>query len=114
YETFGSSLDSPHLCHSDTRLHLQSVCGTSKLRRRYSVCLCSCNNPGGILDVCRRSFRGDWRWGIARCISTVWNWHRAPESGRAIHRAEDLVGDSSATFKVIGQKRDFKALKTLM
>jgi membrane protein implicated in regulation of membrane protease activity len=28
-----------------------------------------------------------------------------PESGRAIHRAEDLVGDSCATFKKIGPTR---------
>ncbi len=32
----------------------------------------------------------------------VWNWDGYPESGRAIHRVEDLVGDSCATFKVIG------------
>ena len=39
---------------------------------------------------------------MARCISPVWNWGGYPESGRALHRAEDLVGDSCATFKVIG------------
>src|SRR5947199_9561967 len=38
----------------------------------------------------------------SRCILSVWNWGGYPESGRAIHRAEDLVGDSCATFKVIG------------
>ena len=40
--------------------------------------------------------------GMARCILPVWNWGGCAESGRAIHRAEDLVGDSCATFKVIG------------
>ena len=34
----------------------------------------------------------------------VWNWGGYPESGRAIHRAEDLVGDSCATFKVKFQR----------
>src|SRR4029077_8965780 len=32
----------------------------------------------------------------------VWIWGGYPESGRAIHRADDLVGDSCATFNVIG------------
>jgi hypothetical protein len=39
---------------------------------------------------------------MARCISAVWLWGGYPESGRAIHRAEDLVGDSCATFETIG------------
>jgi len=39
---------------------------------------------------------------MARCVSPVWIRGGCPESGRAIHRAEDLVGDSCATFKVIG------------
>jgi len=33
---------------------------------------------------------------------SVWIWGGYPKSGRAIHRAEALVGDSCATFKVIG------------
>src|SRR5260370_40703506 len=53
-----------------------------------------------MVDVCRRCLRGDWRCGMARCISPVWNWGGYPESGRAIHRAQDLVGHSCATFKV--------------
>jgi hypothetical protein len=40
--------------------------------------------------------------GMARRIRPVWNWDSHPESGRAIHRAEDLVGDSCATFESIG------------
>jgi hypothetical protein len=39
---------------------------------------------------------------MARCILPVRNWGGYPESGRALHRAEDLAGDSCATFKVIG------------
>ena len=39
---------------------------------------------------------------MARCILPVWIWGGCPRSGRAIHRAEDLVGDSCAAFKVIG------------
>jgi hypothetical protein len=46
----------------------------------------------GIIGVCD----------MARCISPVWIWGGCPESGRAIHHAEDLVGDSCATFKAIG------------
>src|SRR5215510_8464319 len=38
---------------------------------------------------------------MARCIPPVWIRGGCPESGRVIHRAEDLVGDSGATFKVI-------------
>ena len=40
--------------------------------------------------------------GMARCILPVWNWGGCAESGRAIHRAEDLVGDSCAKFEEIG------------
>src|SRR5438132_12053249 len=65
-------------------------------------CLRSCNYPVGILDVFRRILRHHWRCGMARCILPVWIWGGCPESGRAIHRAEDLVGDSCATSKVIG------------
>jgi hypothetical protein len=32
----------------------------------------------------------------------IWIWGSYPESGRAIHRAEDLVGDSCATIEKIG------------
>src|SRR5262245_3263066 len=38
---------------------------------------------------------------MARCIPPIWIWSGCPESGRAIHRAEDLDGDSGATFKMI-------------
>ena len=41
---------------------------------------------------------------MARCNLPVWNWGGYPESGRAIHRAEDLAGDSCATFKVKFQR----------
>src|ERR1700730_15277244 len=88
--------------HSDTWLHLWSAFGSSTVCRRCSVCLCSCNHPFGILDVCRRILRHHWRCGMARFILSVWSWGGYPESGRTIHRAEDLVGDSCATFKVIG------------
>src|ERR1700730_7910390 len=75
--------------------------GSCTVCLRCSVCLRSCNCPFGILDVFRRSLRRRWRCGMARCLLPVWNWGSYPESGRAIHRAEDLVGDSCATFKVI-------------
>src|SRR5205823_11154033 len=58
--------------------------------------------PFGILDVFRRILRYHWRRGMARCILSVWNWGGCPESGRAIHRAQDLVGDSCAKFEKIG------------
>jgi DNA-binding transcriptional LysR family regulator len=47
---------------------------------------------------------------MARCISPVWIWGGCLESGRAIHRAEDLVGQWCAAFKVIGlpNKTDVK------
>jgi hypothetical protein len=38
------------------------------------------------------------RWDFISWIP-VWIWGGCPESGCAIHRAEDLVGDSCATFK---------------
>src|SRR4030095_940507 len=69
---------------------------------RCSVCLRSCNYPFGILDVFRRILRHHWRCGMAPCILHVSYLGGYPESGRAIHRAEDLVGDSCATFEVIG------------
>src|SRR5437764_5895300 len=49
----------------------------------------------------RRILRHHWRRAMARCILSVWIWGGYPESGLAIHRAEDLVGDTCATFKVI-------------
>ena len=39
---------------------------------------------------------------MARCSLPVWIWGGYPESGRAIRRAEDLVGDSCATIEKIG------------
>jgi hypothetical protein len=39
---------------------------------------------------------------MAQFILPVWNWGGNPESGRALHRAQDLAGDSCATGKVIG------------
>ncbi len=47
---------------------------------------------------------------MARCISPVWIGGGCLESGRAIHRAEDLVDQSCAAFKVIGlpNKKDVK------
>jgi len=36
---------------------------------------------------------------MADGISPLWTWSGASESGCAIHRVEDLVGDSRATFK---------------
>jgi len=54
------------------------------------------------LDVRRGGLRRHWRRRVAGCIQTVWSWGGYPESGRAIHRAEDLVGDSCTTVKVIG------------
>jgi hypothetical protein len=57
------------------------------------------------LDVRRRSLRHHWRRAMARCYLSVWIWGGSPESGRAIHRTEDLVGDSRATFAVIGPIR---------
>ena len=41
---------------------------------------------------------------MARRNLSVWSWGGYPESGRAIHRAQDLVGDSCATFKVTDPK----------
>jgi len=38
----------------------------------------------------------------AGCISADWIRDGYPESGRAIHRAQDLVGDSCATVEKIG------------
>ena len=69
---------------------------------RGPVRLHSCPYPFGILDVCRRSLRHHWRRAMARCYLSVWIWGGYSEYGRAIHRAEDLAGDSRATFKVIG------------
>jgi hypothetical protein len=43
---------------------------------------------------------------MARCISAVGIWGGSPESGRAIHRAQDLVGDSCATVEVIADVND--------
>ena len=40
-------------------------------------------------------------YGMAWCILPLWNWGSYSGSGRAIHRAQDLVDDSCATFKVI-------------
>jgi hypothetical protein len=57
------------------------------------------------LDLRRRILRHHWRRGMARCILSVWNWGGYPESDRAIHRAEDLVGDSCATVEKIGLTR---------
>ena len=37
---------------------------------------------------------------MARFYLSVWIWDGYPESGRAIDRAEDLVGDSCAKFVV--------------
>ena len=71
---------------------------------RCSVCLRSCSYPFGILDVFRRSLRHHWRRGMARRNLPVWNWGGYPESGRALHRAEDLAGDSCATFNVKFQR----------
>src|ERR1700730_3337276 len=88
--------------HSDTRLHLWSAFGSSTVCRRCSVCFRSGNYPFGILDVCSGTLRHHWRGGMAWCPLPVWNWGGYPESGRAIHRAEDLVGDPCATFKVTG------------
>lgn len=68
------------------------------VRLRCSVCLCSCNYPFGILDVLRRILRHHWRCAMARCILPGWNWGGYPVSDRAIHRAEDLVGDPRTTF----------------
>ena len=42
-----------------------------------------------------------WRRAMARCYLSVWIWGGPPESGRAINRAEDLVGDPCATFERI-------------
>src|SRR5438132_1890463 len=39
---------------------------------------------------------------IGVALWLVWIWSGSLESGRAIHRAEDLVGDSCATLKVSG------------
>src|SRR5215831_3181387 len=73
----------------------------------YSVCLRSVRHPRGILDVCRPSLRYHWRCGLARCISPLWDWGGSPESGRAIHRAKDLVVDSRAALKVIAPARTY-------
>jgi predicted tellurium resistance membrane protein TerC len=35
----------------------------------------------------------------------IWIWGGYPESGRVIHRAEDLVGDPCATLEKIGPTR---------
>jgi hypothetical protein len=56
----------------------------------------------GFLDVFRRSLRRHWRRAMARCYLFVWIWSGSPESGRAIHRAENLVGDPCATIEKIG------------
>ena len=50
---------------------------------------------------------------LGACLS-VWSWGGYPESGRAIHRAEDLVGDSCATFKVIGPIQQRNEPSTLL
>jgi len=78
-----------------------------KVRRRCSVYLRPCHCPFGIVDVCRRGLRHHRRRGIARLIFPVWIWGGSPESGRALRRAEDLVGDSCATFKVTGLSMHF-------
>src|SRR5205807_147497 len=67
-----------------------------------SVDLRSCSYACGILDVCRLIFRDHRRCAVARCMSPVWIWGGSPESGRAVHRAEDLVGGSCATLRVTG------------
>ena len=69
---------------------------------RCSVCLRSCTYPFGILDVRRGILRHHWRRAMAGCMLPIWIWDSYPESGRAIHRAEDLVGDSCATIEKIG------------
>src|SRR5205814_5184289 len=76
-----------------------------------SVCLRSCNNSFGILDVFRRFLRYHWRRGMARCILPVWNRGGCPESSRAIHRAEDLVSAPCSTFEKIGPTRCCTAIK---
>jgi radical SAM ThiC family protein len=43
---------------------------------------------------------------MARRNLSVWSWGGYPGSGRAIHRAEDLPGDSRATVKVIADAND--------
>jgi hypothetical protein len=42
---------------------------------------------------------------MAGCMLPIWIWGSYPESGRTIHRAEDLVGDSCATIEKIGLNR---------
>ena len=54
----------------------------------------------------RRNLRHHRRCVMAQCISVVRSWGGDPESSRALHRLEDLVGDSCATFKVIGKRND--------
>src|SRR6185369_14394177 len=51
HPTFDSSLNSHHRCHSDSRLHLQSVCKTSGLCPLNPVCLSPCNGCYRIVDV---------------------------------------------------------------
>jgi hypothetical protein len=67
-----------------------------------SVCLRSSTYLFGLLDVRGRSLRHHWRRGVARRILPLWNWDGYPESGCAIHRAQDLVGGSCATVKSFG------------
>jgi hypothetical protein len=38
---------------------------------------------------------------MAGCMLPIWIWGSYPESGRAVHRAEGLVGDSCATIEKI-------------
>jgi hypothetical protein len=86
------------------RRRIEKAClmlAAGKRRPRCSVCLHSCPYSFGILDVRRRILRHHWRCDMARCILSVWIWGGYPKSGRAIHRAEDMVGDLCATFKVI-------------
>ena len=54
----------------------------------------------------RICLRHHWRCAMADGISPLWTWSGASESGCAIHRVEDLVGDSGATDEVIGPIQD--------
>jgi hypothetical protein len=59
------------------------------------------DDPCRVLDVCRRVVCHRRGRGMARRILPVWNWCGYPESGRAIHSAKDLAGDSCTTLENI-------------
>src|SRR4051812_14103983 len=93
FQTFDTSLHSPHLQHSDTRLHLWTAFGGPAIRRHGPICLRACHHPVGILDVFGYHLRHHWRGDMDRCSSVLWIWNGNLEPGRVIYRAKVVAGD---------------------